>query len=59
MKGTAALGSTELCFARRNGLYVCGLTDILDINASTISSSKLKSIDSAKEFVKNAGFVSE
>ena len=52
-------GSTELCFARRNGLYMCELNDILDINASTISSSKLKSIDSAKEFVKNAGFVSE
>ncbi len=52
-------GSTELRFARRNGLYVCELTDILDINASTISSSKLKSIDTAKEFVKNSGFVRE
>jgi len=31
----------------------------LDINAPTISPSKLKSINTARDFVKNAGFVSE
>jgi len=52
-------GSTELHFARRNGLYVCDLIDVLGINAPTISPSKKKSINNARDFVKNAGFVSE
>jgi len=52
-------GNTELHFVRRNGLYVCDLTDVLDINAPTVSPSKLKSINTARDFVKNAGFVSE
>jgi len=52
-------GNTELLFVRKNGLCVCDLTDVLYINAPTISPSKLKSINTARDFVKNAGFVSE
>ena len=52
-------GNTELHFARRDGLFMCDLTDVLDINAPTVSTSKLKSINTARDFVKNAGFVSE
>ena len=52
-------GDTELRFVKKNGLYVGDLTDILHINAPTISPTKLRSINTAKEFVKNAGFVSE
>ena len=52
-------GKRGIHFVRRNGLHVCDLTGVLDINAPTTSPSKLKSINIARDFVKNAGFVSE
>ena len=44
-------GNTELHFARRDGLFMCDLTDVLDINAPTVATSKLKSINTARDFV--------
>ena len=49
----------DIHFNKKNGLYIAEIADIVDISATTLSKSQLKSIETAREFARNAGFVSE
>ena len=42
-----------------HGIFVAPITSVIELSAITLTSSKTKQIENARDFIRNAGFVSE